>query len=160
MSFNVQPISSMPLPQPLEATRFSPASLQLAMALKPSLAAEAAGRTMLGSASYSLNPLKPKLNPLNNPSMSLTGVKAHTDAEIRQVSQKFEAVFIRMMFKQMRDTVQKSPLFGNSQAMEFFETMQDEEMANHLASAGGIGIGNVIYQKLKQVTAPHLKTFS
>jgi Rod binding domain-containing protein len=37
--------------------------------------------------------------------------------------------------------------------------MQDEELSKQLASAGGIGIGDQIYQKLKQVTEPHIKSY-
>lgn len=154
----------LPLSPSIQSKGFTVSDMQQALALKPSLAAQAAGQVSMGPLGpegiSALNPLKSELNPLNPAFTSLTGVKSHTDAELRQVSHKFEAVFMRMMFKEMRQTVQKSNLFGNSQALEFFETMQDDQMSDKLASAGGFGLGNVIYQRLKQVTAPHLKTFS
>ena len=162
MAFLTQPISL--LPSSIESKGFSAPSLQQALSLKPSMAVEAAGQAMMGpltpQVTTPLNPLKSELNPLNPVFAPLNGAKTHTDAELKHVSQKFEGIFLRMMFKEMRDTVQKSNLFGNSQAMEFFETMQDEAISDHLASAGGFGLGNVIYQRLKQATTPHLKTFS
>ncbi len=164
MNYSAQPISALSLAASAGSQPLTTPALQQAMALKPMMAVQAAGQVMADplakTSATTLNPLKSELNPLNPVFSPLSGMKTHTDAELRQVSHKFEAVFMRMMFKEMRQTVQKSNLFGNSQAMEFFETMQDDQLSDKLASAGGFGLGNVIYQRLKQVTVPHLKTFS
>jgi Rod binding domain-containing protein len=136
----------------------SMSGLQNAFALKPGLVSQAANQAVNGSpmsalgSSNSFSPVQ-GLNPL-------TGPKTHTEAQLKEVSRNFESIFIQMMFKEMRHSIQKSNLFGNSQATEFFESMQDEQLSKQLASSGGIGIGNVIYQKLKQVTEPHIKRFS
>ncbi len=92
------------------------------------------------------------LNPLSGPAQ-------HTDAQLREVSKNFESIFMRMLFKEMRNTVEKSNALGNSRSMEFFENMRDEQLSDSLASAGGIGIGKMIYQKLKETTLPHQKMF-
>jgi Rod binding domain-containing protein len=66
---------------------------------------------------------------------------------------------MQMLFKEMRNSVEKSNLLGNSQGMEFFESMYDSGLTQQLASAGGLGIGHMVYEKLKGATLPHQKTF-
>jgi hypothetical protein len=131
--------------------------LQNAMEIQPGVASKALGHAV-GDASTASAPMM----PLNAPRAmnSLDGTKTHTDIELKQVAQNFESIFIQMMFKEMRNSVEKSNLFGNSQATQFFESMKDEEMSKQLAASGGIGLGNMVYQSLKQATESHLKTFS
>ncbi len=132
-------------------------SIQSALEIQPGIASRALGQA-IGAASAASSPMM-SLNAarvLN----SLNGAKTHSEAELKQVAQNFESIFIQMMFKEMRNSVEKSNLFGNSQATEFFESMKDEEMSKQLAASGGIGLGNMVYQRLKQATESHLKTFS
>ena len=105
------------------------------------------------SLSHETSPLNPghHLNPL-------TGVPTYSSAELKKVSQNFESIFMRMMFKEMRDSVQKSDLFGDSRAMGFFQSMSDDQLSDTLSGAGGIGLGKMIYEQLQQVTGPHQKT--
>lgn len=146
-SFSMQANSSVDASMPL---------LQNAMDIQPGIASKA-----LGQAVGSVSITSPTI-PLNTARAmnSLSGAKTHTDAELKQVAQNFESIFIQMMFKEMRNSVEKSNLFGNSQATQFFESMRDEEMSKQLAASGGIGLGNMVYQSLKRATESHLKTFS
>lgn len=89
----------------------------------------------------------------------LSGNNNHSDAQLKKVSKNFEAIFMRMLFKEMRNTVQKTGIMGNSQALDFFETMRDEQLSETLADSGGLGIGKMIYQKLKEASLPHQKSF-
>lgn len=157
MNFPVESISSfLPLRGLSGANDPSMPALQKAFQIKPDLVSKAVGQTMAGSSSspltsgFALSSIH-TLNPLS-------GVKTHSDSQLHKVSRDFESIFLQMMFKEMRHSVEKSNLFGNSQATEFFESMQDEEVSKQLASAGGIGIGDQIYQKLKQATEPHMKS--
>jgi hypothetical protein len=155
MSTPIQPLSLLPLPHSIEAKGFSVGPLQQALALQPALASQAVGQVMAGAASASPLPLTSTPAALN----ALSGPKNHTDAELKKISKNFEAIFMRMLFKEMRNSVQKSGIFGNSHSLEFFETMRDEQLSEKLAAAGGLGIGNMVYQKLKAATVPHQKSF-
>lgn len=155
MNFPVQPLLLTPLPGGLETRGFATPALQKALSHQPSLAVGAAGQAFqLGS-----------LHPAGVlPTPSTAGLEAlssqgHTDQKLRQVSKDFEAIFMRMIFQQMRQSVHRSDVMGNSRAMEFFETMRDEQLAESLASAGGLGIGDLIYERLKEASIPHQKTF-
>jgi flagellar protein FlgJ len=48
---------------------------------------------------------------------------------------------------------------GNSQATQFFESMQDEQLSHKLADAGGIGIGDILYKQLQKASLPHQNSF-
>jgi flagellar protein FlgJ len=97
-----------------------------------------------------------QLNPLH-PVFQLNSSSTHSDAQMKKVSKDFEAIFMRMLLKEMRDSVQKSGLMGNSMATGFFESMQDGQLADHLASAGGIGLGSMVYRQLQKDYSSHQK---
>ena len=68
---------------------------------------------------------------------------------LREACEGFEAMFLSMMYKQMRATVPEGGLFGKkSNALEIFEDMRDTEMMNAAAKSGGIGIADMMYKQL------------
>jgi flagellar protein FlgJ len=81
---------------------------------------------------------------------SLNAPQVHPDAQLKQVASQFEAIFLRMVLNEMRNSVPKSDLMGNSLGLDFFQSMSDDQLSSDLSSAGGIGIGKAIYQKLVQ----------
>ncbi len=132
------------------------AKLGKAFSLRPGLTASAVNQVMIdksGLNHLSLAKGPQDLNPIN-------GKVTHSDAEIKQVAKNFESIFLEMMMKEMRNSVQKSGLMGNSRGMEFFEGMYDDQLSRQLSAGGGIGLGQMIYEKLKTSTVPHQKIFS
>jgi len=155
MNLPIDPIGSVPSPYSLAARDYSISDASKAFLVDPSLAAKSA-IPALGSVT-ALDSTAPagdwhSLSSLSSPH--------HSDAQIKKVSQDFEGIFMRMMFKEMRDSVQKSNLFGDTNAMNIFESMRDDQLADKISQSGGIGLGQIIYQRLQQITAPHEKTFS
>ena len=65
----------------------------------------------------------------------------------KEVATQFEAMFIQMMLKSMRDAVPKGGLF-NSNDMETYTEMADQQIAVNLAKGGGIGLADVIARQL------------
>ena len=78
--------------------------------------------------------------------------KAQQDemAAAREVGQQFEAFFIQMMLKLMRDASKelKSGLWDSSTA-DSYEEMFDAELATSLAKTEGFGITNWLVQQLE-----------
>ena len=69
--------------------------------------------------------------------------------KLREACEGFEAMFLSMMYKQMRATVPDNELFGKkSNALEIFEDMRDTELMNAAAKSGGIGIADMMYKQL------------
>lgn len=82
------------------------------------------------------------------------------ERQLREASQDFEAIFLNQMIKQMRANVPKEGLL-NSKDEQFWQSHFDTEMAVLMARQGGIGLGDMIFEQLRetqikasQATAP------
>ena len=69
--------------------------------------------------------------------------------KLHEACEGFEAMFLSMMYKQMRATVPESELFGKkSNAIKIFEDMRDTELMNAAAKSGGVGLADMMYKQL------------
>jgi len=83
--------------------------------------------------------------------VALEQAQAEEDPEeIKKVCQQFEAIFVNMLFKQMRNTITDGGLTEKSQARETFEGMLDEEMSSAIAEGGGFGIAEMMTKALSR----------
>lgn len=65
--------------------------------------------------------------------------------QAKKVSQDFEALFVGMMIKSMRDTVpQKKTLTGGGHGEEIFRSMLDQEYSAASVKRGGLGLAKQI----------------
>ena len=68
---------------------------------------------------------------------------------LHEACEGFEAMFLSMMYRQMRATVPESDLFGKkSNAIKIFEDMRDTELMTAAAKNGGIGLADMMYKQL------------
>jgi flagellar protein FlgJ len=100
-----------------------------------------------------LNELKNKTEGALNPKEA-EALKAAKDAEkrdkdLKKACEGFEAMFLNMMYRQMRATVPEDTLFGESNALKIFQDMRDDELMKNVAAGGGIGIADMMYKQLK-----------
>lgn len=88
---------------------------------------------------------------------SLNSVKAmgrHNDpAALKEISKKFEAMFVQQMLKSMRDA---NAVFGednifSSKEEEFHQGMLDQQMVLNLTSGEGIGLAKSMYQQMQKL---------
>ncbi len=70
------------------------------------------------------------------------------ERQLKKACQNFEAVFISKLWKQMQATVPKSELFGGKQS-EMYTSMFDRDFAEKMAESGGIGLGDMMYEQLR-----------
>lgn len=66
---------------------------------------------------------------------------------LRQVAEQFEALFMNMMLKSMRDASMGDALF-DSQAANTYRDLMDQQLATDLASKRGIGIADMLVRQL------------
>ncbi len=71
------------------------------------------------------------------------------DKKLREACQGFEAMFLNLMYTQMRETVPENTLFGESNGDKIMQSMLDTEMMNQASKAGGMGLGDMLYKQLK-----------
>ncbi len=98
-----------------------------------------------------MNMLNSSGSRLENRLQAVQGVSgAKQKAELKKVSQEFEAVFIAHLLKVMRETIEESGLleggFGKSTYTELF----DQEVSLSLARRGTLGISNLLYNNLSE----------
>lgn len=90
-------------------------------------------------------------NKTKNLEDKIESSKTTEDKEkLMKASKDFESVFVNMMLKQMRSTVQDGGLIEKSTGREMFESMYDEEISKSISEKGdGIGLAKLIYENMK-----------
>ncbi len=68
--------------------------------------------------------------------------------KLRKACTDFEAVFISKMWEQMRATIPKGGMLQSPQE-EMYRSMFDREFTEKMAQDGGIGLGDMLYNQLK-----------
>ena len=115
----------------------------------------ASSQTAAESAKFSqiLNELKNKtegaLNPQEAEALKAAKAAEKRDKDLKRACEGFEAMFLNMMYRQMRATVPEDTLFGESNALKIFQDMRDDELMKNVAAGGGIGIADMMYKQLK-----------
>jgi flagellar protein FlgJ len=80
--------------------------------------------------------------------------QARTDAKAatRETAQQFEAMFLQMMMKSMRDAIPKSGM-NESQAEETFQTMFDKEVSIAMSKRNSLGLADMLVKHMPDATA-------
>ena len=88
-------------------------------------------------------------------SVDASGISAGEESKkLREACEGFEAMFLDIMFKEMRNTVPENTLFGQSHGEKIWHQMLDTELMQNVAKSGGVGIADMMYDNLiDQVTA-------
>ena len=73
--------------------------------------------------------------------------RQQTPEAIKQVAQQFEALFVQMMLKSMRDAVPDGGLFGSDQ-QRMYQDMFDKQLSMNVSGGRGLGLAAVIERQL------------
>lgn len=73
--------------------------------------------------------------------------KQDPQAGLKAAAQQFEAMFLQMVMKSMRDATPQDGMF-NSDQTRFYTSMLDQQMAMNMASGKGLGFAKMIEQQL------------
>lgn len=77
-----------------------------------------------------------------------------SEATLRQVASQFEALFMQMMLKSMREASFGDELFGGPQT-EFYRDLYDQQVAASLARRQGLGLADLLVRQLGGARAGH-----
>jgi flagellar protein FlgJ len=75
--------------------------------------------------------------------------KANDPAALKAAAQQFEAMFLQMVLKSMRDATPREGMFDNDQT-RLYESLLDQQMSQVLASKGGTGLAKLIESQLSR----------
>lgn len=94
---------------------------------------------------------------INDTYTDLSGLNAikqvgreNTAAGLKQVANQFEALFVNMMLKSMRESnaVFAEGNYLNSNETEFYQQNFDNQLSVHLSNGKGLGLADVLYRQL------------
>ncbi len=91
-------------------------------------------------------PIRPTGNPIaaTTPSDATTPEKQR----LKEACRNFEAIFVTQMLKEMRPT-EEDPIFGGSHQRKIYESMRDEQLAQHLTKERSpLGLGDLLYRQM------------
>ena len=97
------------------------------------------------AAGYSDDPIKRKLQ-IDELKRHIEGGQSK-EKQLRQACEDFESVFIQKIWEQMRKSVPKEG-YLHSRDEEMYQSMFDVEFSKKMASAGGIGLADMLYEQL------------
>ena len=75
--------------------------------------------------------------------------KADRNADLREVAEQFEAIFINQILKQSRETKLADDLFGSS-ATSTYEQLLDTETSEKIASHVNLGIADALVRQFSR----------
>ncbi len=94
----------------------------------------------------------------------ITGIKSETSLasltpgnqkdELKQTCAEFESLFLNYLLKSMRSSVPEGGFVDQSEESKMFKSMLDEKLADEISANGGLGLGEIIYQRLKERNIP------
>lgn len=76
------------------------------------------------------------------------GAGRNDPAALREVAGQFEALFLQSLLKNMRDASVGDPLFGDSDSLEMYQGLLDQQLSLEMASGSGIGIADMLVRQM------------
>jgi flagellar protein FlgJ len=75
--------------------------------------------------------------------------RSNDPAALKAAAQQFEALFLQMVLKSMRDATPKEGLFDSDQT-RLYEALLDQQLSQVLAAKGGTGLAKIIESQLSR----------
>ena len=76
------------------------------------------------------------------------GIDEHHKPSLKDAAQGFESIFLSMLLKEMRQTLEPGSLFGKDSS-DVYGGLFDQFMAQHLAQGKGIGLAQSFLKQLE-----------
>ncbi len=75
--------------------------------------------------------------------------RANSPEALRAVAQQFEALFLNMIFKEMRDGKLADDVLGG-EGQEMYQELHDQQLALHLSKKSSLGIADLMVRQLEK----------
>lgn len=93
--------------------------------------------------------LKISSAPLALPAKKVNaGFQPQSKPELEKAAKEFEGMFMDIVMKSMRQSVPTEEGYGNSEKVQFFQTMLDEQYSKISTEKHGIGLAQAIIRQL------------
>ena len=71
------------------------------------------------------------------------------EKNLRRVCAEFESIFLTYLLKSRRGTIAEGGVLGNSHESQMVQSMFDENLAMGIARNGGMGLADMLYERLR-----------
>ena len=72
------------------------------------------------------------------------------ESGLRKACAEFESIFIQYMFQSARKALPEDGLFSNTHESRIYKSMMDEQMARAVTKGRGVGLGEMLYNELRE----------
>lgn len=72
-----------------------------------------------------------------------------SQSKLRKICAEFESIFVNYMLRSMRKSVGEAGMLGKTHESKMYRSMFDETLAAEISRGGGIGLGNMLFERLK-----------
>jgi flagellar protein FlgJ len=97
---------------------------------------------------YNSRPLSPPKALQGSGAKVVLNRRIDRGSELYKQCEEFESIFVNMMLKEMRKTVDKSGLMDGGQAEDIFQDMLYDEYAKDMTRSAGFGLADQVYLQL------------
>ncbi|NLJ75121.1 MAG: flagellar biosynthesis protein FlgJ [Firmicutes bacterium] len=81
---------------------------------------------------------------------SLADKKSTSQKALQEAAEQFEALFIYQLLTEMRKTVPEADLLGDRKGEKLFQSLLDQEIADHSARNQSLGLAKLIYEQMSR----------
>ncbi len=82
--------------------------------------------------------------------VSVNNKKDASQEKLKKACADFESIFLTYMLKTMRASASEIDPVGKSHESKILYAMYDEKLSEEIAGSGGIGLANILLEKLKE----------
>jgi flagellar protein FlgJ len=88
-----------------------------------------------------------------SPESLLARARSGDAQSIERVAAEFESLFVSLVLKEMRQTLDPGTLFGSDQS-DVYGGMFDNSLSKHIVDCGGFGVADMVRKNLQRRPAP------
>lgn len=96
-----------------------------------------------------MDAVNPSVFDLNGLAAIKRGAKGNDPAALKAAARQFEALFLQMVLKSMRDATPREGLFDSDQT-RLYESLLDQQLSQVLTNKGGTGLAAMIEKQLSR----------
>jgi len=85
----------------------------------------------------------------NNTIQANNPVISQEDEKLKKACDDFSALFVSMLWKEMRNTIPENGFVPKSNAEKIFQEMMDGELSKEMAKSEGFSLSRVLYEQMK-----------
>ena len=76
--------------------------------------------------------------------------RGEEESDLRKACAEFESIFVQYMLQSARKALPEEGVFGNRHESRIYKSMMDEQVARAVSKGRGVGLGELLYNKLRK----------